>query len=657
MCKASHLFVGVLCLSLYSVCGGAGIIQDSFDGAALDTNTWQLVNGPDVSITQSDGAVRFSRPATQLNYLLTAKQFDPAATPLIITGSVTLGADADMDIWTRATDVGNSGGGPGHVLDAGIRVNFWRDAESAGWPPVLDILEKTAGTWPWNSNISGGANITGNNQAVDWNFVVTDDGTTITATFTQTSDPTNTLTVTGTSTTKFAKNYIALTVVNGALNDVTISRLLVKDSFDGAAIDPNTWKVVNGPDVSIVQADGGVKFNRPATQLNYLLTAKQFDPAATPLTITGSVTLSADADMDIWTRATDAGNSGGGPGHVLDAGIRVNFWRDAVSAGWPPVLDILEKTAGVWPWNSGISDGANITGNTQAVDWSFVVTDDGTTITATFTQTSDPTNTLTLTGTSSTKFAKNYIALTVVNGTLNDVCITTSKASAGFSDNFDTAYNYMTDGLGAYSGKLNGTITALDASTTHPGALYFATANAVWDPGPGPMLYTTVSGDFVATVKVVDFAGTAATPVFHNDCGLMARDPASDGGTENWVSMNYFPTWTAFVARTTVAGTRTELGQTAGSWTGADTFGIAAQYPYIQLERKGNDFSFRVSADGVNFLPLTDPGYLGIFDGTQTPLVVSRPDLPTTLQIGLFNATYSDAAGYCAFDDFSVVAR
>jgi hypothetical protein len=362
--------------------------------------------------------------------------------------------------------------------------------------------------------------------------------------------------------------------------------------------------------------------------------------------------------MDVWTRASAAGNTGGGPGHVLDSGIRVNFWRDAVASGYPPVLDILEKTSGKWPWDSSISGGANIPGSTTATDWSFVITDDGTTITATFTQTSDPTNSLWLTGTSSTKFAKNFVAFTVTNGWLNDVSIATWKPQGGFSDDFSTPVDYVTDEPGAYTIlDPTSTILALNASVTKPGALYFSTANAVWDPGPGPLMYVKVSGDFVATVKVVDFAGTLAAPVFHNDAGIMARNPASDGGVENWVSMNYFPTWTAFVARNTEAGTRNELGQTTGTWMGSDTFAIAAQYPYIQLERKGSDFFFRISSDGVTFVSLTQEAYKGINDGTMAPLVVSRPDLPSTLEVGLFNATYSDQVGYVAFEDFSIATR
>jgi len=231
----------------------------------------------------------------------------------------------------------------------------------------------------------------------------------------------------------------------------------------------------------------------------------------------------------------------------------------------------------------------------------------------------------------------------------------TSADAAGFSDNFDAPHDYLAEGPGAYAGMLSEGIDVLDASITQPGALYMQTTGASWDPGPGPMLYVEVVGDFVATVKVVDFGGTLAEIIEHNDSGIVARDPAGVEGAENWVTMNYFPTWTAFIARSTVNSARGEYGATTGTWTGDDTFAIVAQYPYIQLERKGADFHFRISSDGVNFIPLTDPGFLGIYDGTQTPLVINRPDLPETLQVGLINATYNVTTGYVAFDDFSIV--
>jgi hypothetical protein len=249
-------------------------------------------------------------------------------------------------------------------------------------------------------------------------------------------------------------------------------------------------------------------------------------------------------------------------------------------------------------------------------------------------------------------------ALSYVGGTGNDIVLVykSSKRIPLFLDSFDAVHDYVTDDLGAYDGILDvNHILALNASVSRPGALYLETNAGVWDPGPGPMLYKQVTGDFVATVKVVDFAGTAAAPLFHNDAGLLARDP--NGAAENWVSVNYFPTWTAFVARDTKASVRTELGQTAGRWTGVDTYAIAQQYPFLQLERRGSNFHPRISADGKSFIPLTDPAYKGIYDPNdpnQKPLVISRPDLPATLQLGLMNATYDVTTGYVAFDDFRI---
>jgi len=215
------LFIFVLGLTTGSVSKGV-LIEDYFESDTVDLSKWQLINGPDVSIVQSDGQLYFDRPVLQLNYLATVEQIDPAENPLTITGSVTLANNGDMDVWTRANIIANTGGGPAHVLDSGIRINFWQDAVDSGYPPNLDILEKKPGEWPWDSEISDGANIPGDDEAIDWEFVITDDGTTITATFTQISDPSNTLTLSGICTTDFDTDYVTLTVTSGYLNDVTV---------------------------------------------------------------------------------------------------------------------------------------------------------------------------------------------------------------------------------------------------------------------------------------------------------------------------------------------------------------------------------------------------------------------------------------------------
>ena len=232
-----------------------------------------------------------------------------------------------------------------------------------------------------------------------------------------------------------------------------------------------------------------------------------------------------------------------------------------------------------------------------------------------------------------------------------------------FIDNFDVPHDYLTEGvagtgwdgfLGPDQGATN---DKLNVSMDRPGQLYIEATGGYWD-SPweplGPYFYKKVDGDFSVTVRVTDFAGTYEAPLLHNAAGLMVRNPDSDTEEENWVSIAYFPTWTAFIAWSTTNDARIELGQTAGIWNGVDTYAIAEQYPYIQIERIGSEFHPRISSDGINFIPLTDPAYLGIYDGSQTPLVINRPDLPSTLQIGLFQATYSAETGYVAFDEFSI---
>jgi hypothetical protein len=311
------------------------------------------------------------------------------------------------------------------------------------------------------------------------------------------------------------------------------------------------------------------------------------------------------------------------------------------SIQYPVMLDMADLTDKLLSFKSPALKVRQSTGTSQALD-DFLNSDTDGIVTFLLAPASVGTDVLMR----STQYTDGGMTL---NGEINTYLLVTT-----FEDNFDVAHDYLTEGLGLYDGMLNGTISALNASISREGALYIESSNSSWDPGPGPLLYVNVTGDFIVTVKVTDFAGTAAEPLYHNSAGITARDPASDGGVENWVSMDYFPTWTAFVARSTTNGSRVELGQTAGSWTGADTFAIAEQYPYIQLERDGDNFYPRISADGVTFIPLTSPAYQGIYDGTQTPLVINRPDLPDTLQIGLNHATFSENVGYVAFDDFKI---
>jgi regulation of enolase protein 1 (concanavalin A-like superfamily) len=216
--------------------------------------------------------------------------------------------------------------------------------------------------------------------------------------------------------------------------------------------------------------------------------------------------------------------------------------------------------------------------------------------------------------------------------------------AAVFTDNFDTAHDYLTEGVegtgwdGFVGRGANETVASLNASGDRPGQLYIASANGryqePWTP-LGPFLYKMISGDFIASVRVSDYAGTAAAPVYHNNCGLMARALPDDAGPgEDWVAIDYFPIWNCgnFI-RSADDNVRTENANNGRAWN---------LYPWLQLERKGNTFHFRTSSDGVTWTEMSG-----------SPLV--RDDFANiTLQVGLYQATYSADSGYAGFDDFSV---
>jgi regulation of enolase protein 1 (concanavalin A-like superfamily) len=209
-------------------------------------------------------------------------------------------------------------------------------------------------------------------------------------------------------------------------------------------------------------------------------------------------------------------------------------------------------------------------------------------------------------------------------------------------ETFDVSRDFLSEGAEGtfWDGFLglgdNETVDALNASIDRAGQLYIQSTGAFfhepWSP-IGPFLYKVVEGNFVATVKVAEYAGTAEAPVYHNTCGLMARAlPDEAGPGEDWVSLDYFPIWSCgnFV-RSANDDVRTENGHNGKAF---------ASDRHLQIERIGNVFHFRTSPDGVAWTAMA-----------VSPL--TRDDLDgVALQVGLFQATYSSDPGYAAFDDF-----
>jgi len=215
--------------------------------------------------------------------------------------------------------------------------------------------------------------------------------------------------------------------------------------------------------------------------------------------------------------------------------------------------------------------------------------------------------------------------------------------AAVFSDDFAVAHDYVANGVAGtgWDGFLGlgpgEKVNALNASMARAGQLYLESVGASlaepWDAMP-PFLYKVVEGDFIATVKVTDYAGTEAAPVYHNNCGLMARAKPEDAGPgEDWISVDYFPIWgCGNMVRMANDGVRTEPCNNQLAWNAGT---------YLQLERKGDTFYARQSADGQTWVQLCKP--------------FVRKDLANIpVQVGLFQAAYSDNLSYAAFDDFRV---
>ena len=148
-----------------------------------------------------------------------------------------------------------------------------------------------------------------------------------------------------------------------------------------------------------------------------------------------------------------------------------------------------------------------------------------------------------------------------------------------------------------------------------------------WNP-LGPLLYKTVHADFKATVRIADYESLS-----FNNGGIMAR-VASDqdaGQGEDWISVDYFPIYGGIYARMADNGRRAEKGSN-GQGRAADRF--------LQLERQGNLFFLRHSQDGNTWQELNGSPFI-------------RQDMVNVpLQVGLFQATYSNNQGQVSFDDF-----
>jgi beta-xylosidase len=147
----------------------------------------------------------------------------------------------------------------------------------------------------------------------------------------------------------------------------------------------------------------------------------------------------------------------------------------------------------------------------------------------------------------------------------------------------------------------------------------------------GPFIYKELTGDFVAQAHVKDFVGLSdrTTPAY-NEGGIMVlvSTPQNRGKAQTGLHVGVFPHYNQGNIFTHLYRGRMQSSNNKG-WDFD---------PWMQIERRGDTFYVRTSADGATWNEV--PG---------TP--VTRPDLhDATLKVGFYQVTYTESFGNMQFD-------
>ncbi|MBN2511544.1 MAG: hypothetical protein JXB18_01275, partial [Sedimentisphaerales bacterium] len=208
-----------------------------------------------------------------------------------------------------------------------------------------------------------------------------------------------------------------------------------------------------------------------------------------------------------------------------------------------------------------------------------------------------------------------------------------SSFGAVYTDTFDVDHNYLAGGTSGTvwdgfvyndgTGATQNAVVSVAAATG--GGLNLKSRNGNWEQGDddGVLLYIDVPAghDFVAEVYVSGY-----TYVNYHDVGLMARV----AGTKDYVMHRHFGAF----------GINNRIRSTNDGITDNNFPSSATLSPYLQLEKAGPLFTIRVSSDGITYTPVGS---------------VSRGDMiGVPLQVGLYQATFSNNTGNVKFDDFSI---
>ena len=201
--------------------------------------------------------------------------------------------------------------------------------------------------------------------------------------------------------------------------------IVLHDDFNDDSLDPSKWSTFLGGTATIVEEDGFVKLRRDPTSSRgrpYLATVGQWTPGdGAEITVSGTVLSNGNSYFDVWTRAANYADSYDDGGWAA-SGMRVNLWPNAY--GSYTNLGGCEKPFPGVAWTA-FGTGVNLPTPKppSPASWDFLLTDDGTNVEFTVTQTDVPENTATFTGTSSLSGDTFYILFNGENVDIDEITI------------------------------------------------------------------------------------------------------------------------------------------------------------------------------------------------------------------------------------------
>ena len=165
------------------------------------------------------------------------------------------------------------------------------------------------------------------------------------------------------------------------------------DDFDDESLDRDNWRTLG----AVVEKQGSLQLGSNNGEIDrdnvpYLLTRREFDPAAGTILVTGKVSFSEplhrfSGALSIFTRAVDRRGTFPRPSYAyLATGVRSTFWPVSTVRG--QALRILVRPMGSGE-NVGLL-GEEFASKGDTSKWAFALSDDGVNVSLTISKLNDP---------------------------------------------------------------------------------------------------------------------------------------------------------------------------------------------------------------------------------------------------------------------------